>query len=52
VSFRFGYRLVRGEELVTTGFTRHACVDRATLRPVRVPGWLTALGAGFSPPAN
>src|SRR3954471_12639836 len=51
-SFRFEYRLVRGEDVVTTGFTRHACVERATLRPVRVPGWLTDLGAGFSPPAS
>jgi acyl-CoA thioester hydrolase len=26
-SARFGYRLVRGEELLATGFTVHACVD-------------------------
>jgi acyl-CoA thioester hydrolase len=42
-SFRFGYRLLRGEELVATGFTRHACVERATMRPVRVPAWLAEL---------
>jgi acyl-CoA thioester hydrolase len=51
-SFRFEYRLLRGEEVVATGFTRHACVDRATMRPVRVPGWLAELGAGFTPPAS
>jgi acyl-CoA thioester hydrolase len=51
-SFRFGYRLLRGDEVVATGFTRHACVDRASLRPVRVPGWLAELGAGFTPPAS
>lgn len=26
-SARFGYRLLRGEELLATGFTVHACVD-------------------------
>ena len=39
-SFAFEYRILRGEELCATGFTRHACVDRATMRPVRVPAWL------------
>jgi acyl-CoA thioester hydrolase len=42
-SFRFAYRLLRGEELVATGFTRHACVERATMRPVRVPAWLAEI---------
>jgi acyl-CoA thioesterase FadM len=28
---------------VATGFTRHACVDRASMRPVRVPEWLQQL---------
>jgi len=51
-SFRFAYRLLRADEVVATGFTRHACVDRATMRPVRVPEWLAALGAGFTPPAS
>ena len=46
--FRFGYRLLRDGVEVANGFTRHACVDRATLRPVRVPGWLAAL-AGDQP---
>jgi acyl-CoA thioester hydrolase len=39
-SFRFAYRLLVGELLHATGFTRHACVDRATMRPTRVPAWL------------
>jgi acyl-CoA thioester hydrolase len=42
-SFTFRYRLLRGDETVATGLTRHACVDRATMRPVRVPGWLQGL---------
>jgi acyl-CoA thioester hydrolase len=42
-SFRFAYRLARDGEEVTTGFTRHACVERATMRPVRVPAWLAEL---------
>src|SRR3954469_2577430 len=42
-SFRFTYRLLRGEQPVATGFTRHACVERATMRPVRVPAWLAEL---------
>ena len=27
-------------ELVADGWTAHACVDSATMRPTRVPGWL------------
>jgi len=38
--FRFEYAIVRGDELVADGYTNHACVDAATLRPTRVPGWL------------
>ncbi len=40
-SFRFAYRLTAGGALHATGFTRHACVDRRTMRPTRVPAWLT-----------
>jgi acyl-CoA thioester hydrolase len=43
-SFRFAYRLLVGERLHATGFTRHACVDRATMRPTRVPEWLRNKG--------
>ena len=39
-SFTFGYELVRDGEVACRGFTRHACVDRASMRPVRVPAWL------------
>jgi len=42
-SFTFTYELTRGGEIAATGFTRHACVDRASMRPVRVPEWLTHL---------
>src|SRR5919106_2922899 len=38
--FRYEYRIVRGDELVAEGYTRHATVDRATCRPTRVPDWL------------
>lgn len=42
-SFTFSYRLLREGQPVADGFTRHACVDRATMRPVRLPAWLVAL---------
>jgi acyl-CoA thioester hydrolase len=42
-SFTFSYRLLRDEQPVAAGFTRHACVDRSTMRPTRLPAWLTAL---------
>jgi acyl-CoA thioester hydrolase len=41
-SFTFAYEIVRAGELACRGSTRHACVDRATMRPVRVPAWLRA----------
>ena len=39
---RFGYEyaLTRGDELVADGWTRHAVVDRQTMRPTRFPEWL------------
>jgi acyl-CoA thioester hydrolase len=41
--FRYEYVVVRdGGPLVADGWTEHACVDAATLRPTRVPGWLSA----------
>ena len=39
-SFTFAYEIVLAGELACRGSTRHACVDRATMRPVRVPAWL------------
>jgi acyl-CoA thioester hydrolase len=38
--FRYEYALERGDELVADGWTQHAIVDRATLRPTRFPAWL------------
>ena len=38
--FRYEYAITRGEEIVADGHTEHACVNGATLRPTRVPGWL------------
>ena len=38
--FTYEYRIERGEELVADGYTRHACVDRETSRPTRLPAWL------------
>jgi acyl-CoA thioester hydrolase len=42
-SFSFGYEVLRADELVASGETRHAAVDPATLRPARLPDWLLAL---------
>ena len=36
-SMRFEYEVSRDGELLVTGHTRHACVDLATGRPIRVP---------------
>jgi acyl-CoA thioester hydrolase len=41
--FRFEYAIERvgePEGIVADGWTAHACVDAATLRPVRMPAWL------------
>lgn len=39
--FRYEYAIVRDDgTLVADGYTSHACVDAATLRPTRVPEWL------------
>jgi acyl-CoA thioester hydrolase len=37
--FRYEYVVERDGEQVATGWTTHATVDAATLRPTRVPGW-------------
>jgi len=37
--FRFEYRIERDGELIAEGWTAHAVVDRATLRPTRLPPW-------------
>ena len=40
--FRFEYALERLADgvVVADGWTNHACVDAATLRPTRLPAWL------------
>ena len=38
--FTYEYRIVRGDELVADGHTKHATVDAETYRPTRVPDWL------------
>ena len=41
--FRYEYALVRADGvLVADGYTEHACVDAETLRPTRVPDWLSS----------
>ena len=36
-SLRFDYTVLRDGEVLATGHTRHACVDLATGKPVRMP---------------
>ena len=36
-SMRFEYVVSRGGDVLVTGHTRHACVDLASGKPVRVP---------------
>jgi acyl-CoA thioester hydrolase len=41
--FRYEYAIVRDDgTLMADGYTEHACVDAQTLRPTRVPDWLSA----------
>ena len=42
---RSGRDGARGATLVASGSTRHAVVDRATMRPVRIEGWIAELVA-------
>jgi acyl-CoA thioester hydrolase len=49
-SFAFSYRLESDAALHATARTRHACVDRASMRPIRLPEWLVqAVGAATGP---
>ena len=54
--FKYEYAIVREDgELVADGWTAHACVDAATLRPTRVPDWLVAAirtAESSSPPSS
>ena len=38
--FRYEYAIERRGELLADGWTAHATVDSATMRPTRVPDWL------------
>jgi acyl-CoA thioesterase FadM len=38
--FRYEYAIERDGELLADGWTAHATVDAATMRPTRVPEWL------------
>jgi len=42
-SLRFDYQVLSGGELLVTGHTRHACIDLATGKPVRMPAELFEL---------
>lgn len=51
--FTYEYRITRGDELVADAYTRHACVDRETYRPTRLPTWLAdAISSAESPKAS
>lgn len=45
-SVRFSYEVLRDRELVATGHTRHAYVDLASGKPVRMPKDLDLLESG------
>ena len=48
-SCTFSYRLESGGVVHARASTRHACVDRASMRPVRLPQWLLdAVATGSS----
>jgi acyl-CoA thioester hydrolase len=40
--FRFDYAIERDGTPIADGWTTHATVDASTLRPTRLPDWLTA----------
>ena len=46
VSLRFDYEVLKDGEVLVTGHTRHACVDLATGKPVRMPEDLLMLAKG------
>ena len=46
VSLRFEYEVLRDAEVLTTGHTRHACIDLRTGKPVRMPVELVELAPG------
>ena len=48
-SLSFGYGILRGEEVLVTGQTRHGCVELATGRPSRIPRELVIRVSGDRP---
>jgi acyl-CoA thioester hydrolase len=42
-SLRFHYALLRGGEVITTGYTRHGCVELPSGRLIRTPELLLKL---------
>jgi acyl-CoA thioester hydrolase len=52
--FRYEYAIVRDDgTLMADGYTSHACVEAATMRPTRVPAWLRdAIASVESAPAS
>jgi acyl-CoA thioester hydrolase len=47
-SLRFEYAVSRGGEALATGHTRHACLNLATGKPVRVPDEVLAAARAAS----
>ena len=45
-SLRFSYALLRGEEMIATGYTRHGCIELSTGRARRMPPELDAYRVG------
>ena len=46
VSLLFDYKVLRDGEVLVTGHTRHACIDLATGKPIRMPEELIEVGKG------
>jgi YbgC/YbaW family acyl-CoA thioester hydrolase len=44
VSLLFDYKVLRDGEVLVTGHTRHACIDLATGKPIRMPQQLLKFG--------
>jgi acyl-CoA thioester hydrolase len=40
--FRFEYAVERTGQVIAEGWTAHATIDAATLRPTRIPEWLAS----------
>ena len=49
--FRYEYAIERDDTVIADGWTAHATVDGTTLRPTRVPTWLSDAIASADRPA-